>query len=1250
MKALPPANILESMGDAFVALDTEWRYTYMNQKAGQIFNRRPEDMIGKHIWTEFPEGIGQPFYKAYYKAVETQTPVYLEEYYPPYDRWFENRIYPSPDGLAIFFQDITERKRAEQALRESEERLARIVETVPDGIAIVNREGQITFANAAAERIFGLKRGGITDRTYDDPGWRITALDGSPFPQEELPFLRVKQSGQPVVGVEHAIEHPGGRRVMLSINAAPLREAGGGFDGMVAAITDITERKQAEEALRESEEKFSTAFHSSPVAFGIASLDGKFVEANRALCDLAGYSREEIVGKTVIDLGLLSAPDREKLAASIQSAGGSVHNTELQFHVRDGSFRDIFYSLETMSLNGVPHRLAIGIDITERKRAEAALAEAQRQTEEALTLFKTLLDNAPVGFAFVDVDYRYVHINFALAEMNGFPIKAHLGQTVPELIPELWPTLEPLYRQVLITGQPVTNVEVSGETARAPGQQRQWLVGYYPVRAPGGKMLGLGVLVTEITERKRAEEALRQNEEKLRKVMDGLGPYMFVGLMTPDGTLIEANQPALAAAGLRPEDVIGKQFDQTYWWAYSESVQRQLRAAVLRAAAGTPSRYDVQVRADETAFIWIDFSLHPLRDDAGTVTFLVPSAIVITERKQAEEELRRNEQVLRLFVEHSPAAIAMFDRDMKYIVASRRYLIDYDLGEQSVAGRSHYEIFPEIPERWKQIHRRCLAGAIERAEEDPFPRASGKLDWIRWEIRPWYERAGEIGGIILFSEVITERKQAEAALRESERRFREMLADLQLIAVMLDLEGRVTFCNDYLLTLAGWQREEALGQDWFAMFVPGERDDVRQTFLAALPAGDISAYYENPILTRSGEQRDILWNNTILRDTAGNVIGTASIGEDITERKRAEEALRESRRNLLALIENTEGFIFAADREYKIITANENFLHEASRQLGRPVRIGDAVMDEPASQSEIHRQRKERYDRALRGERFTVELELKPDSGSQWRQYWFSPIHNEEGGITGFTAFARDITERKQAEADLRENRERLQLLSQQLLTAQEAERRHIARELHDEIGQAFTALKLNLQSLERAPAAAGLGPPIQESIGIVEHAIQQVRNLSVELRPSLLDDLGLIPALRWHLDRYTQRTGTAVHFTADPATGRPPPEIETVCFRVTQEALTNVARHAQARQVWVDLRQSSDELRLTIRDDGTGFDARAARERAARGGSFGLLGMEERVLLIGGKIEIDSGPGEGTEIKISFPIPDPDPKGLRDP
>jgi signal transduction histidine kinase len=221
----------------------------------------------------------------------------------------------------------------------------------------------------------------------------------------------------------------------------------------------------------------------------------------------------------------------------------------------------------------------------------------------------------------------------------------------------------------------------------------------------------------------------------------------------------------------------------------------------------------------------------------------------------------------------------------------------------------------------------------------------------------------------------------------------------------------------------------------------------------------------------------------------------------------------------------------------------------------------------------------------------------------------------------------------------VRAGRARAQVLSQQLMEAQEAERRRLARELHDEVGQALTAIKMNLQATRPLVADPTVQTRLDEGVTIVEAAIQQVRNLSLDLRPSILDDLGLVAAVRWYLDRQAQRVGYVAEFAAVPPTIRASPNLETICFRVVQEALTNIARHAQARRVQIELRRPRTELELLIRDDGVGFDVEAARQRAARGSSLGLLGMQERVLLSGGRFEIVSAPGQGTEIRARFPL-----------
>ena len=224
----------------------------------------------------------------------------------------------------------------------------------------------------------------------------------------------------------------------------------------------------------------------------------------------------------------------------------------------------------------------------------------------------------------------------------------------------------------------------------------------------------------------------------------------------------------------------------------------------------------------------------------------------------------------------------------------------------------------------------------------------------------------------------------------------------------------------------------------------------------------------------------------------------------------------------------------------------------------------------------------------------------------------------------------------------VRANSERLRALSRQLMEIQENERRHIARELHDEIGQSLTAVKINLETILRLPNTDPVEPYVAESIAIVERVLRQVRAISLDLRPAMLDDLGLESALRWYLGRLAARSGFTTEFSADSAAAQLPPELRTTCFRVVQEALTNVVRHAQARHVRVGIRRRGAQLRLLVADDGIGFDPREAQVRAVQGASLGLVGMQERVLLAGGELSIESRAGQGTTIRALFPFPTP--------
>ena len=233
----------------------------------------------------------------------------------------------------------------------------------------------------------------------------------------------------------------------------------------------------------------------------------------------------------------------------------------------------------------------------------------------------------------------------------------------------------------------------------------------------------------------------------------------------------------------------------------------------------------------------------------------------------------------------------------------------------------------------------------------------------------------------------------------------------------------------------------------------------------------------------------------------------------------------------------------------------------------------------------------------------------------------------------------RDITKRRRAEEKLKEYSRKFQVLSRRLVEAQETERRNIARELHDEIGQALTVIQLNLQAMLQSPGKRTLLSRMKESLEVVDRVLEQVHDISLNLRPLILDDLGLEPALRWFTARQAALVGLQIRFHADPMEQRLNPVIETECFRVAQEALTNVVRHAKAKTVSVELRRDAGQIHLRVHDDGIGFDVGAVGEKAVLGASLGLLSMEERAALAGGGLEFKSAPKQGTEVHAWFPL-----------
>lgn len=487
---------------------------------------------------------------------------------------------------------------------------------------------------------------------------------------------------------------------------------------------------------------------------------------------------------------------------------------------------------------------------------------------------------------------------------------------------------------------------------------------------------------------------------------------------------------------------------------------------------------------------------------------------------------------------------------------------------------------------------------------------------------------------------VNEYERTLEALRESERRYSLLAESIMDVIWIMDMNFQLTYLSPSVERMRGYTVQEVMSQRLDETLPPESlqkaiglieeeilnKKSPKDPFRLGTVALEMTCKGGGTVWTES--------RVTLLYGPDGYPAGLMGVTRDVTDRRKMEESLRDSERRYRLLAENITDVIWVADmnlnRTYVSPSAKSLQGYKSAEEIPQNVQhlltpASFAVARETfARELAAERRKKKNVHRS-----WTLELELKRKDGSTvWTEDRITFLRDGNGKPTGYLGVTRDISLRKHAEDALRS-------LSRRLVEVQEIERRGIARELHDHIGQELTGLKLFLEMVSRLPPQL-VKARLSEAQRSINELVARVQDLSLDLRPAMLDDLGLVPALLWHFERFTSQTGVHVAFKHRGIQTRFAPEIETAVYRIVQEGLTNVARHAGVVETTVRLLLNKGILGVYIEDEGIGFDVDAA---FARGTSSGLTGMHERATLLGGQFEIISAPGAGTLLVAKFPI-----------
>ncbi len=725
------------------------------------------------------------------------------------------------------------------------------------------------------------------------------------------------------------------------------------------------------------------------------------------------------------------------------------------------------------------------------------------------------------------------------------------------------------------------------------------------------------------------------NQNVYKKILENVRDAFLVA---QDGKTKYANVKMLELLGYdSEEELVGKEFKNFIhpddYQRVLSNHQRRLRGEQFESVY----EFNLLRKNGEPVPVEIRVAILEWEGRPATLNFLID----IASRKQADKELRESEAKYRNLYSFSALGIfhSTFEGRFIDINPALAKMLGYDSPEEAVSLITSIseQVYADPPIRDSVADEALKAGGFINVTNS-YRRRDGSLWYGRLHLRVVPDQQGRPSHYEGFVEDITEHKQAEEELRQNRNMLDQVLNTIPQSVFWKDRDSRYLGCNLQFARAAGLENtDKIVGKTDFDLPWPGEeavayRNDDRFVMDNNLPKPHII----EPLQQADGSRLSVDTSKMPLIDGQGGVYGVLGIYEDITERQQAEQTLRLHGEIMTHI---SEGIILTRVKDNIIVYVNPKMEEMFGYGAGELIGKHNSILNAPREKSSGGKSQKI-VSCLQKHEMWQGEVNCrKKDRTLFWCSANISKFHHAEHGNV-LVAIYSNITERKSMIEELESSYRQLRVLNQRWVEIEELERKRLSAELHDELGQNLTALGINfgIVKMNLPPATASLVyNRIDDSLNLLKRSSVHVKNIMSNLRPALLDDYGLVPALRWYAQDIVKRTGIEISCAAENLPSRLPTEIETALFRIAQEAINNSVKHAEAKSIVLNLNYAENRLHLVIADDGVGFDTQVTSGEDFPG--WGLMIIKERSVGIKGICRIESNSGRGTEISIEVPL-----------